>query len=350
MDQQLTIYNAIEAGLDELKRRHQNVVVDVSTSKGMSDARTSRAEVRQVRLNIEQARKEGKAESLEYGRRVDAEAKRLTAEIIPLEEQYDLPIKAGEQRKEEEKQAKLEAERQRIAAITEEIFSYRNSVLTHQGKTAIELEEVLKRMRATKPEPEFFAEFQSDAEHALQAAIDGVQRLYETRVQFDEQQAQLKAQQEAFALQQAEAARVAEIAAKAAAEEQERERVRFQAEQVEAAKTYKAARDAEEAEAKAKRDSEAAALKKQREAVEEKERLVNEAIKKQAAEDEQRRKLEAERLKRLYDNAALMLEALKEIKVTTSVSLDGCEFEDLERDIKYVKEIAIKAITQATGE
>ena len=101
---ELTCYSPIEAGLEDLKKRHGNVVVDVSTREGMAGAIRGRAELRAVRLNIEKIREDEKEFFLVQGRKIDATAKRLKDIIAPMEDSYDDAIKL-EQRKEKEAEA-----------------------------------------------------------------------------------------------------------------------------------------------------------------------------------------------------------------------------------------------------
>jgi len=302
MQQELTIYDAIEAGISELKQRHENVVIDVTTTKGMNEAIAGRAELRFVRLNIEKARKEGKEESLAYGRRVDAKAKEITAQILPLEENYHSAIKAEEERKEKERFAKQEAERQRNIEIQKAINTYRMLPVSYQGKDAESIEKAIFHFTTEKLDESVFVEFTEAATQALAEGLEGLRTLLKNRIAFDQQQAELKAAQEALEKDKAEAAEREKASLALALKEQAEAKAKADAEQA-----------VIDAERKAVRDAELAELKKQREAVEEKERLVNEAIKKQAEEDAARRKVEADRLKRLYDNAALMLEALENI-------------------------------------
>lgn len=102
-------YNETAAAIAVLREKYCTVF-DVTTTKGMTAARETRAEVKGYRVTLEKVRVELKAPALERTRLIDAEAKRITAELLAIEEPIDETIKAEERRKEEEKAAKARAE------------------------------------------------------------------------------------------------------------------------------------------------------------------------------------------------------------------------------------------------
>lgn len=113
---QITEYNQTAAALTELRSRYVRTY-DVTTTAGMAEAKEARATVRGYRVALEKTRVEIKAPALERTRLIDAEAKRITAELLAIEEPIDAAIKAEERRIAEaarrEAEAKLAAERQR---------------------------------------------------------------------------------------------------------------------------------------------------------------------------------------------------------------------------------------------
>jgi hypothetical protein len=75
-------------------------------------------EVRRLRVDVEKSRKELKADALEFGRRVDAEAKRITEMIVPIEnhlqEQEDIVAKELERRRKEQEAQEAKALQDRL--------------------------------------------------------------------------------------------------------------------------------------------------------------------------------------------------------------------------------------------
>ena len=113
-------YSKIEAGILEVKSKFEGVVYEVTSTAGMKDAKDARKILKDLRIQVDKAREEEKAESLAYGRKVDTEAKRITSIIEPIEKHIDAQIKVEEDRKEAEKQARIEAERERLRLLAEQ--------------------------------------------------------------------------------------------------------------------------------------------------------------------------------------------------------------------------------------
>lgn len=237
-------YTETAAALAELRQRHEGVVYDVTVPKQMKLAKEARAEIRGYRTGLEKRRVEIKAPALERCRLIDSEAKRITAELVALEEPLDVQIKAEESRSETERLEKLEAERLRVEGIARAIEEIRNAPGTLIGKPAVIVEGQLAKLRAQVLEPEFFAERHREAEDALAATIARVEQ-------------QLQAQRE----QEAEQKRIA-------AERAELERVRAENEQLRREAEERAAAERAEADrkAQAERDRIAAEERAQREA------------------------------------------------------------------------------------
>ena len=105
----LVKYSATEAGLAALKAELAGKTYDLKTTKGDAAARADRLRCVTLRTTLERRRKDFKAPALAYGKLIDTEAARITAEIEALEAPIDAQIKADEQRRAAEK-----AERERI--------------------------------------------------------------------------------------------------------------------------------------------------------------------------------------------------------------------------------------------
>src|SRR5687767_14031395 len=121
----------VSVGIAELAKRFKGVVYDVTTQKGMTDAKAARAEIREPRYMVETIRKEAKAPILALGKKLDSEAARITAELLKLEEPIDAQVKAEETRKEREREAAIRAEQERMAKLNERIAELRgNQMLT----------------------------------------------------------------------------------------------------------------------------------------------------------------------------------------------------------------------------
>lgn len=105
-------YSATEAALAALRQKYAGVVFDLTTTKGDKEARAARLELTTLRTSLEKKRQQFKEPALKFGKKIDSEAARVTAEIRALEDPIDQQIKADEARRAAEK-----AERERIAAF-----------------------------------------------------------------------------------------------------------------------------------------------------------------------------------------------------------------------------------------
>jgi len=115
-------YSPIAAGLAAARARYADVVWDLTTTRGNEEARRARKELVSLRTGLEAKRKEIKAPLLAQAKLVDDEARRITAELLQLEEPIDELIKADERRREEERAAREAAEKARVAAIRDYIL------------------------------------------------------------------------------------------------------------------------------------------------------------------------------------------------------------------------------------
>ncbi len=275
-------FDKIAAGLAALEAAHpKDVACDVRTAAGMKQAIAGRAAYRSPRIALEAARKAAKAPLLTTGREIDAFAKSVEKRLLEGESHYDDQIKAEESRKEAERQAKIEAERERVAGIQERIAELRGHPSLPMQSALIA--EHISDLRAIVVD-ESFQEFMVQAEAVRTQGIARLQALHD----------------EALAREQ-EAKRLADEAAALAAEraELERQRVEDERQRTEAERIA-----AEEAERKRVQAIEDARLAEER-------RIARE---KQEAEDAERRRLQkieddrvmAERAKAQAEHEAAM--------------------------------------------
>jgi colicin import membrane protein len=154
-------YSPTAAALSDLRTMYADVVYDVTTGKGMDQAKKARATLRDLRVSLEKTRVEIKAPALERCRQIDSEAKRITAELSALEDPIDEQIKSEEQRKERERAAREEAERQRIAENHRRFEEIRTRPALAAGATVEQIDALLVDAEAV--DPATFAEDMRDA-------------------------------------------------------------------------------------------------------------------------------------------------------------------------------------------
>lgn len=218
-------YSETAAALADLRARHAGVVYDVTVPKEMRAAKEARAELRGLRTGLEKKRVEIKAPALERCRLIDAEAKRITAELVALEEPIDVQIKAEEARAESERLAKLEAERLRVEAIQQKIQAIRDVPGSLVGKPSVVIAGQLAKLRETVLDEAELAEHYVTATDALAAAIARVEQLLAAQHEAEAEQKRIAAEREELARIRAENERLQrEAEERAAADRAEADR------------------------------------------------------------------------------------------------------------------------------
>jgi hypothetical protein len=301
-------YSATESALSDLANRYKGVVFEVTTTKGMLDARKGRAELRTLRISLEEKRKEIKAPALERCRLIDAEAKRITAELVALESPIDDLIRNEETRKEREKAERERIEAERIAGIQQAIADLNAIVPSMSGKSSADIAERIQALNDYDV-TEWAAEFMDAAKNAKVQALAALNQLHAGALAQEAEQRRVKEEREELArLKAAESKRqkeaaereAADIRARAEADAKARAKIAAeeaaaneriaaqrrvaQAEIDKAAKEARERQEAEDARQKAERDrlaAEARALedrqRKEREEIEARERSDREA-------------------------------------------------------------------------
>lgn len=312
MEFQIQEYTQTAAALAILREKYSGQLFEVTTTKGMDEAKKARAEVKGYRVALEKVRVEIKAPALERTRLIDAEAKRITAELLAIEEPIDQQIKAEEQRKEEEKAQKARAEAARLAGIAAKISAIRNLVSIVAGQPSEIIRNALTSAAAANVTEEEYQEFLPDAQEALAETRKDLEAALNARLLYEAEQARIKAEQEAetarIKAEREELARLRELEAARKAEEA---RIEAETRKIEAAR-LQAEREQQEAELKAKREAMEAELKAQREEQERQEREARQAREAEAARlnaerevmERQRAELEAQQRAMEAANAA----------------------------------------------
>lgn len=247
--------DSVEAGMARMRKRYENVVFNVSTTKGMKEATDARMAIREPRYKVKTALDAGKKQLNTLKGDLTTRAEALIADIMLLETPIHEQIVAEEQRKAKEKEEREAADRQRILAITERIAAIRaTATRAAECRTAERVGQILAALEAT--DMTGFDEFEAEAQAAHTIALDAVRTLHQAK-QADErereerrqaqeaEEARLKKQREELAAQQAAMA--------AAQKELDDKRAAFEAEQVAAAEAAEAARRAAADAAEAKR-------------------------------------------------------------------------------------------------
>ncbi len=258
-------YQDLKAELQRMAEENAAKTFDYEDPTGNKAARSHVYRIRQLKGAIEKRRKELKADSLEYGRRVDAVAKELAGEVEAMIDVHEKPLKQIEDRETQRKQAIQDA----IDRIDAEWLAIQET----DSYTLDALDRAIERVKAIEIDPDTYQERMAEA-----AKIKGVT---------------LEAMQARRAEVAKAVAEAAELARLREAEEERKQKERE--EQIAREAEERAKREAAEREERMKREHEAA-IKREREQAEAKARAEKEAREaKERAEAEAKAKREADK-------------------------------------------------------
>lgn len=199
---EVTEYSTTNAALAMLREKYA-AVPDANTKEGYDFIKDGIKELTTLRTSLEAARKREKAPYLQAGQIIDAEAKRITEELVKLES----PMKAAKK----EVDDRLERERQeRIARLQSKVDAIKGMPAQVRGKSSEEISAMLDRVGEIDASHDFY-DLTKEAVEARQAALDELTQMLTDRLAFEQaerqrieleaQQAEMKRQMEA---QQAE--------------------------------------------------------------------------------------------------------------------------------------------------
>ena len=243
-------YTPIAAALAAARARYQDVVWDLTTTRGNEDARRARRELVSLRTGLEARRKELKAPLLAQAKLVDDEARRITAELLQLEEPIDALIRADERRREEERAAREAAERARVAGIQAKIKAIMDQpIKAVRIRSAALLQTAIDTLAAQEIDPDEFEEFAEGARLAHAEALAAMRTMLAEIREREAEEARARAEREAQAKRDAAAAAERAEADRIAREAREAEARRLAAERAEFERQQSEARAAQEAQA-----------------------------------------------------------------------------------------------------
>lgn len=208
VQQAITGIDKVSQGLAELSKKYGGIVYDVTTATGMTDARAARAEIRAPRYEVERIRKQAKAPILALGRKLDAEAGRIEAEILKIEGPIDAQIKAEEERIEAERQAKVAAEARRLERIQSAIDHIRGQPARAVGKSAVEIFTLLTKLEDAPVTETEFQESTQAAHDAKAAAVAALKQSLQQQRDHEAERERVARESEELRKRQAEQERI----------------------------------------------------------------------------------------------------------------------------------------------
>lgn len=195
-------YTQTNAALAMLREKYA-VLPDVNTNEGYELVKAGIKELTTIRTTLEAARKRVKDPYLQAGKIIDAEAKRITDELVKLEEPMKVAKKEVDDRIERERQ-------ERIARLQVKVDAIKAMPSQVRGKSSKEIADMLDRVGEIDAMHDFY-DLTKEALAARQAAMDELAQMLTDRLaleaaeeelsRIEAQNAELRREQEA---QQAE--------------------------------------------------------------------------------------------------------------------------------------------------
>jgi hypothetical protein len=255
--------------------------------------------LKNTRVDIQKAGKEARDDATKFSKAVIAKEKELVDMIQPEEGRLQSLQDAWDAAREAERQAKVEAERQRVAGHQSRIAAIHAIPTEVTGRSALVIAGRIEKLR-TLEIGEDFEEFVGEASSAKASTLETLERLHAAQVEHEAEQDRIRAEREELERLRAEqAARLVAEEAEAAAQRAEADRIAREQREREAAEqrareeAERAERQRQEEAARAEREKQDRIAREQREAelAAERERQAEE----QRRLDEERAKLERER-------------------------------------------------------
>jgi len=154
----ITEYSPITAALASVEK-YRGLVCDVTTPKGLAEAKSAHREVAALRIALEKTRKKVKEDVLARSKLIDGEANRIFALIAAIEDPIKAQIEAEERREQEAREAAIRAEQERLAA-------------EERARKEAEERRLAEERAKLAAEREAFERQQSEARAKLQAEAD----------------------------------------------------------------------------------------------------------------------------------------------------------------------------------
>lgn len=316
-DEIVAQYSVTDAFLGNLKDKFSELK-QIENSKDYKLVMSALSEVREVRIKVEKTRKELKEKSLEYGRMVDGEAKRIQGLIAEIEVPLRELKEKEDQRKAEEEAAVLRAEQDRIDGIKKKIAGITFYLSDLNSFDISKLEKFIEILSEIKITEEEYQEFCDEAERSHTEVSNALKNRLAEKIEQEKAQEELrKAQEEAAILRAEQERKDAEIQAKLDAERKEKEELQRKVEEQERKERERLAEE------KRKLEAEELRIRIEKEAKEKAEREAKEKaelaeLERIRQEEENRRKEAAlpdmEKLIKYGERISLLIDDAPEIK------------------------------------
>lgn len=198
---EVEIFRQTDAALAALRDKYAELP-STETEGGYEFVKAGVKEITTYRTTLDAKRKEIKQPYLDAGRVIDSEAKRITAELVKIEE----PLKAAKKEADEREKRKKE---ERIARLQKKVDTIAAHVQTAKGKSSAEIAAIIEQVDRIQIED--FYDLTEQATKVKNDTLDTLAEMFSAQANHEQAEAEraeaLEAQRKAEA--EAEAARQA---------------------------------------------------------------------------------------------------------------------------------------------
>ena len=195
-------YRPHEEQIMRLEASYSSLVVDCSTSEGLTNAKEVRVDIRDVRYALANTTKTA---LIPYQQKVkEAQARvnqvkefgeALKDRVLAIEMPVDEAIKAEEKRIADAKAERERIEAERVEAIRAKITRFSSVAAAYASRSAADISIILMSVKESVILPEEYGEFEAEGTIARDNAIDQLEALHKSAIEREEAAAKLLAQQ-----------------------------------------------------------------------------------------------------------------------------------------------------------
>lgn len=220
----LVEFNAVEAGLAELRTDLAGVQFDVTTTAGDKAARAARQRCVSIRTSADSAYSDWNKPMLEKQRAMRTRLGEIKDAVKEVEDPIDAQIKAEEKRKADEKAEREAAEAAKRQQIQTSIDAMKNIPVSLVNGSSHAISAAITHLNGVEVKLDVYGDRAGEAEVAKQNALSQLHEMHAAAVNHEAEQAQIAAERAELQRQRDEqAGRDAEAKATADAEEAARQ-------------------------------------------------------------------------------------------------------------------------------
>lgn len=195
-------YRPHEEQIVRLETTYANLVVDCSTSEGLSNAKEVRVDIRDVRYALANTTKTALVPYQQKVKEAQARVNQvkefgeaLKDRVLAIEAPVDEAIKAEEKRVADAKAERDRVEAERVEAIRSKITRFSSVAAAYASRSAADIADILQGVKVSVILPDEYAEFEAEGTIARDNAIEQLETLHKSAVEREEAAARLLAQQ-----------------------------------------------------------------------------------------------------------------------------------------------------------